>query len=88
MLEARGRELTAAVLVDVPDDAVVERISGRQQDREDDRPETVRERLRVYHGETKPLVAHYDERGLLRRVDGARDADTVEADIRAALECS
>ena len=87
-LEARGRELTAVVLVDVPDDAVVERISGRQQGREDDRPETVRERLRVYHGETKPLVAHYDERGLLRRVDGARDADAVEADVRAAIEGS
>ena len=87
-LEARGRELTAVVLVDVPDDAVVERISGRHQGREDDRPETVRERLRVYHDETKPLVAHYDERGLLRRVDGAQDADAVEADVRAAIEGS
>jgi adenylate kinase len=87
-LEARGRELTAAVLVDVPDEAVVQRISGRRQGREDDRPETVRERLRVYHGETKPLVAHYEERGLLRRVDGARDADAVEADVRAAIGCS
>ena len=76
------------MLVDVPDDAVVERISGRQQGREDDRPETVRERLRVYHGETEPLVAHYDERGLLRRVDGAQDADAVEADVRAAIRCS
>jgi adenylate kinase len=85
-LETRGRELTAAVLVDVPDDVVVERISGRQQDREDDRPETVRERLRVYHRETEPLVDYYDERGLLRRVDGSRDADAVEAEIRAAIK--
>ena len=46
------------------------------------------ERLRVYHGETKPLVAHYDERGLLRRVDGAQDADAVEADVRAAIKGS
>jgi adenylate kinase len=86
VLEDRGRELTAAVLVDVPDDVVVERISRRQQGREDDRPETVRERLRVYHRETEPIVAYYDERGLLRRVDGARDADAVEAEIRAAIE--
>jgi adenylate kinase len=82
----RGRRLTAAVLVDVPDDMVVKRISGRHQGREDDRPETVRERLRVYHRETEPLVAYYSERGLLRRVDGAQDADAVEARLRAALE--
>jgi adenylate kinase len=86
VLEDRGRELTAALLVDVPDDVVVERISRRQQGREDDRPETVRERLRVYHRETEPIVAYYDERGLLRRVDGAREADAVEAEIRAAIE--
>ena len=51
----------------------------------DDRPETVRERLRVYHRETEPLVAYYRDRGLLRRVDGAQDADAVEAGIREAL---
>ena len=83
-LEDRARELAAAVLVDVPDDLVVERISGRHQGREDDKPETVRERLRVYHRETEPLVAYYAERGLLRRVDGALDADAVEAAVRAA----
>jgi adenylate kinase len=86
VLEGRGRELTAVVLIDVPDDVVVERISGRHQNRQDDRPETVRERLRVYHRETEPLVAYYDERGLLRRVDGRGDADAVTARIRAALD--
>ena len=76
------------MLIDVPDDLVVERISGRRQAREDDQPETVRERLRVYHAETEPLVAYYDERGLLRRVDGAGDADAVEAAVRAAIEAA
>ena len=85
-LEARGRELTAAALIDLPDDLVVERISGRHQGREDDRPETVRERLRVYHRQTEPLVAYYDERGLLRRVDGSQDADAVESELRTAIE--
>jgi adenylate kinase len=85
-LSEHGRKLTAAVLVDVPDDVVVERISGRQQGREDDRPDTVRERLRVYHQETEPLVTYYDERGLLRRVDGAQDADAVQEAVRAAVE--
>jgi adenylate kinase len=62
------------------------RILHRGQGREDDNPETVRERLHVYHGETEPLVRYYDERGLLRRVDGARNVDEVHDAIRAALE--
>jgi adenylate kinase len=86
VLAEHGRELSGAVLVDVPDDVVVERISRRHQGREDDRPETVRARLGVYHRDTEPLVAYYDERGLLRRVDGEGDADAVEAGVRAAIE--
>jgi adenylate kinase len=85
-LKARSRELNDVVLIAVPDDVVVDRISHRHQGRGDDLPETVRERLRVYHHETEPLVAYYDERGLLRRVDGARDAEAVQAAIRAALD--
>jgi adenylate kinase len=84
-LKEHGRELTAAVLVDVPDDVVAERISGRHEGREDDRPETVRERLRVYHRETEPLIGYYEDRGLLRRVDGARDPEAVHDQVRAAL---
>jgi adenylate kinase len=85
VLGARGRRLTAAILIDVPEELVVERISRRHQGRDDDRPETVRERLRVYHRQTEPLIAYYEDRGLLRRVDGAQDADAVEAAVRAAL---
>jgi adenylate kinase len=84
-LEERGRELEAAILIDVPDDVVVERISGRHQHRVDDSPDTVRERLRVYHRETEPLVEYYGDRGLLLRVDGEGDADAVNERIRAAL---
>jgi adenylate kinase len=79
------RVLGTVVLIDVPDDVVAERISHRGQGRADDRPETVHERLRVYHEATEPLVAHYDERGLLRRVDGTGDPDSVYAAVRAAL---
>ena len=85
-LADQGRELSGAVLIDVPDDVVVERILARGQGRSDDNPETVRERLRVYHGETAPLVGYYDERGLLRRVDGAGDPDAVYAQVRRSAE--
>jgi adenylate kinase len=84
-LESRGRVLTAAVFIHVPDDVVVERIGARHQGREDDRPETVRERLRVYHNQTAPLIGYYDDRGVLRRVDGGGDAEAVHQEIRAVL---
>jgi adenylate kinase len=80
-----SRGLDSAILIDVPDDEVVRRIVNRHQGRTDDTTDTARERLRVYHRETEPLAKYYDERGLLRRVDGDRDADAVEDDVRAAL---
>jgi adenylate kinase len=86
LVRAHARDVTAAILIDVPDDEVVRRIAGRHQGRTDDTPETARERLRVYHRETEPLVRHYEARGLLRRVDGTQDADSVEDRVRAALE--
>jgi adenylate kinase len=86
LARAHARQLTAAILIDVPDDEVVRRIAGRRQGRTDDTPETARERLRVYHRETEPLVRYYEACGLLRCVDGAQDADSVEDGVRAALE--
>jgi adenylate kinase len=85
-LESHGRGLAAVVLIDVPDEVAAVRISGRDEGREDDRPETVRDRLRVYHEETEPLIAYYDARGLLLRVDGARTPDAVNQGIRQVLE--
>jgi adenylate kinase len=86
VLDDNGRELTAAVLIDVPDDEVAERILARRQGRSDDNPETVRERLRVYHEQTEPLISYYDERGLLRRVDGRGDPEEVYAQVRRSAE--
>jgi adenylate kinase len=83
--EALGRELGAAILIDVSDELVVERIAGRDQGRADDDPETVRERLRVYHQETEPLVEHYEKQGKLRRVDGAGSPDEVHQEVLRRL---
>src|SRR5690349_19801936 len=72
------RRVDAVVLVDIPDDEVVRRILNRHEGRSDDTAETARARLGVYHSQTEPLVAHYEERGLLRRVDGTGTPDSVE----------
>lgn len=49
--------------------------------REDDDPETVRERLHVYHEQTEPLVEFYRGRGILRCVDGTQELDDAAAEI-------
>jgi adenylate kinase len=113
-LDRLGRTLTAALLIDVQDEEVIRRLSGRRvcqknghnyhiefdppkrdgvcdQDgskliqRDDDKPETIKHRLDVYHENTKPLVSYYDERGTLRRFDGKRPAGEVHDHIRATL---
>jgi len=53
--------------------------------RDDDRPGTVVERLRVYDEETAPLIDFYRERGILREVDGERSLEEVHAEIIASL---
>jgi adenylate kinase len=114
-LEELGRRLTAALLIEVPDEELVRRLAGRRvcvknpthiyhvdydppkhegvcdQDgsrliqRDDDREETIRRRLEVYHTQTEPLIDRYDRAGLLRRFDGTRDPDEVHAHIRATV---
>ena len=53
--------------------------------RDDDKEETIRKRLEVYHRQTAPLIEYYEERGLLRRFDGTRSPDEVHDHIRATL---
>jgi adenylate kinase len=53
--------------------------------RDDDEPEVIRHRLEQYHEKTEPVVAYYDDKGLLRRVDGDRTPDEVGDRIRALI---
>jgi adenylate kinase len=113
-LQKLGRELTAALLIEVPDEEVVRRLGGRRTcaknghifhvefdppkepdvcdidgsrlvTREDDKPEVIRHRLEQYREKTEPLVGYYEDKGLLRRVDGAQSPDEVGDRIRALL---
>jgi adenylate kinase len=113
-LSSLGRRVTAALLVDVPDEEVIRRLSGRRvcvkaghnyhvefdppkhdnvcdQDgsrlvrRDDDDPDVVGNRLRVYHEQTEPLIDYYDDQGVMRRIDGTRDAPEVHDHIRAVI---
>jgi adenylate kinase len=113
-LEKLDRRLTAALVIEVPDDEAVRRISGRRVSRktgrvyhvefdppkhegrcdidgseliqrDDDAEPTVRKRLEVYRRQTAPLIDYYEERGLLRRLDGTRSPAEVHDHIRATL---
>ena len=66
-------------------EGVCDQDGSRLIQREDDKPETIRNRLAVYHEQTEPLIEWYDDRGLLRRFDGARTPDEVHSRIRATL---
>jgi adenylate kinase len=114
LLSELRRRITAAILIDVSDEEVVRRISGRRvcvkaghnyhvefdppkregvcdQDgsrliqRDDDKPDVVRNRLSVYHQQTEPLVEYYDAKGLMRRIDGSRSPADVHDHIRAVI---
>lgn len=81
-LLCRGCDAIAHAVSAPPEVAgVCDHCGGELYQREDDRPEVVAERLRVYHEETAPLVDYYRERGLLREVDGERSPDEVFASL-------
>ncbi len=107
-LAAMGCELDGALLVDVPAEVIIDRLSSRRTcrdcgytagpdttvcpscagemyQRDDDKPETIKNRLDVYEKNTSPLVEYYRGQGILKVVDGNRDIDLVYADVKAEL---
>lgn len=83
-----GKPLDVAVLLEVDNELLFQRLAGRAQaeGRKDDNPETVRERLRVYAEQTAPLIGFYRERGQLAALDGVGSLDEVYARIVAAVD--
>lgn len=87
MLAMQDRPLERVLELVVDDDAVVDRLLKRAEieGRIDDTEEVIRERMAIYHRETKPLSDAYGERGLLVEVDGLGDIDEVTERIITAL---
>jgi adenylate kinase len=109
-----GQSMDFAIDVDVPDENIINRMSGRRAClncgatyhivsippkkegicdtcgnelvlREDDKPETVKKRLDVYHDQTQPLIEYYGGKGILKSVDGTQPMEKVFEDIIAIL---
>ncbi len=87
LLDRLRQPLDVALLLSVPSDLLFERLAGRAaaEGRKDDKPETVRERLRVYEAQTAPVVEHFRALGTLVEVDGVGSMDEVYARIRGAV---
>ena len=110
ILDEMGAPVKSAVLIDVPDEIIQDRIAGRRTCpkckagyhvknlppkvegicdvcgekltiRKDDNPDTVKDRLVVYHQQTEPLIAFYKAKGLLKTVDGMTGVDNVAANF-------
>ena len=109
-LNAIEQKLDYAIDIDVPDENIINRMSGRRACvgcgatyhvlfnptkvegicdacgeklilRDDDKPETVKNRLSVYHEQTQPLIEYYSGKGVLKEVDGTQPMDDVFAAI-------
>ncbi|MBB2184269.1 adenylate kinase [Lachnospiraceae bacterium MD1] len=114
-LAKNGDAVEYAIDVDVPDENIIRRMSGRRACvncggtyhivtippkkegicdvcegelilREDDKPETVEKRLKVYHEQTQPLIDYYKIKGILKSVDGTKDLEEVFNEIVNIVE--
>ena len=83
LLAELGQGIEAALLLELDDALLVQRMLARG--RADDDEAVIRNRLEVYQSLTSPLVAHYEQRGLLRRVDAAGEVEAITRRIEAAL---
>jgi adenylate kinase len=83
-LKQRGMPLDGALQLKVDEEQLIQRLAGRNRD--DDRPEIVRQRLEHYSRLTEPLVDYYRQRGLLYEIDGMGTKEEVFSRVKAVLD--
>src|SRR5699024_2708972 len=83
-----GAELDAVIVLDVPRDVSIARITERAriENRSDDTEEAIAQRLEIYDRETAPIVDTYATRGIVDRIDGVGSVDEITERIFAALD--
>ncbi len=90
LLAKHDSELHAVIGLEVPEDELVERMikRGQQTGRADDTPETIKNRLKVYHDQTQPVQEFYRNQGKYIPVNGTGVVDEIFADIMKGIETS
>ena len=87
LLADRGTQIDAVVGLEVPEEELIKRIllRGKLSGRADDNEETARKRLEVYHNQTSPLKAYYEQQGKYRSINGLGSIDGIFELIKEAL---
>jgi adenylate kinase len=114
LLKKLGTKLDHVVVIEVPDDFLVDRLTGRRTcrgcnymhhikydppkkpgvcdkcggelyQRDDDKEETIRQRLKTYHDQTSPLIKYYSTQGVVRKIDGTASMERVQNAIKTAI---
>lgn len=88
LLNKRGTDLHAVIGLEVPEDELVERMiqRGKSTGRADDNPETIKNRLEVYHHQTSPLRDYYTNEKKYLGINGQGDVERIFDDIAEKLE--
>jgi len=88
LLRDANKSITAVLNLDVEEEMLIDRLvkRGEIQGRSDDTPETIRKRLEVYKGQTKPLIAYYKKQGKLFMIKGNKPVEDVFEDIKDTLD--
>jgi adenylate kinase len=88
LLADRGTQIDAVVGLEVPEEELIKRIllRGKMSGRADDNEETARKRLEVYHNQTSPLKAYYQEQGKYRAINGMGTIDGIFDLIKEELD--
>ncbi len=88
LLADRGMQVDAVVGLEVPEEELIKRIllRGKMSGRADDNEETARKRLEVYHNQTSPLKAYYEEQGKYRSINGLGTIDGIFELIKEQLD--
>jgi len=86
LLADRGEQVDAFVAMEVPEEELVSRLVNRGQGREDDSPDKIKVRLKVYEQETAPVMEHYRKKGMYKSVNGLGTVDEIQQRLIEAIK--
>ncbi len=90
LLGETGENVSLVLALDVDEEEIITRLlkRARQEGRKDDTEEVIRNRMKVYHSQTRPLMNYYDKKGKFRSLHGVGSIDNIFADICKTIDKS